>query len=231
MHIPSVLGDCTGVVDEYPQVDMTDYLARAMDKHGKDNRVKKIAGLVSWATPVLLVSPPAGAAMMASAYLQFLGLEGPEREWDIKVGMENLAEGGIILCGMMGYCSWVDYSTAGNIHFGYVAGRAKMNELFAGVVGGALELFEQALEGEEVQWSNCRSNSMPILCDNPGDQVAVDLGFQLAREYPGGIKPYQLHLALHVHGFTRFQKPPARFIEPFPARPEKNMYGPDDFNN
>jgi hypothetical protein len=92
-------------------------------------------------------------------------------------------------------------------------------------------LGDQILKGEEVKWSNCTSNSVPYYCDDPGDQVAVDFGFQLAEDYPQGITTHQLQLELHVHGFGRFQKPPAGFIEPFPAYPEKNTYGADDFNN
>ncbi len=234
-NILSAINDCTSTSraeKDHPQVDLTGYLALAMTKHGQDTRVKEIADLVTWGLPASLIVAGAGSIMLAAAYIKFFNLEGPEKEWDIKRNMENLANGGIVLCGKKTNCRWVDYSTAGNIHFGYIARLSKIDQLFAGIAGGVLEQIDSVVKNRELKLLNCISNNVKIVhCDDPGDQAAVDFGFELAKDYPAGITDEKLRVELDAHGFGSFQKPLTGFKEPFVALPEINQYGADHFNN
>jgi RHS repeat-associated protein len=230
-----ILGDCppnSKPINTRSDIryDLTGYLALSMSKHGQDARVKAIAYQLKLANLYGKVSDLARTALWVSAYRAFEKLEGGGKEWDIKIEIQQKLRDGIVLCGEKNNCRWLDYSTPGNIHFGYVAGLAKIDYFAAALVGGLLEqkdLFDNNLPLEPLY---CFQNALPGFCDNPADQAAVDFGYKLAVNYKNGISDQQLRQELQSNGMNNFQKPPSGFIPPYRAAPESNIYGPDYFN-
>lgn len=121
------------------QYDLTGYLAEAMTKHGRDWRVKTIAHTLTLANLYRPINAVAAEALWLSGYVMFYNLEASEKEWDIKLGIKEELRDAVVLCGKGTNCRWVDYSTPGNIHFGYVAGLAKISYFVAAILGGVLE--------------------------------------------------------------------------------------------
>ena len=239
INILAYIADCSPLTGNQDiQYDLTGYLALAMTKHGQDARVKEIASLITWALPASAVVPPAGSTMLVTAYLKFYNLEANYKVWDIKRKIEVDIGKAVVLCrnGIQS-CKWFDYSTIGNIHFGYIAGLAKINYFISGVLGGVLEqkdLLE--LEGK-FRFDHCGWTSGIILfCDNPQDQYAVDFGFELAKKYPNGISAgslrNEMETAMYRGLFGMLQGPPSGSIpQNQPALPEINHYDADRFNN
>jgi hypothetical protein len=230
--------NCLFDEDIYPQRDLTGYLAEAMTRHGQDNRVKAIASLITSAERILAVNRTASIALFAAAYIEFYFLESSEKVWDIKVGIKRvLKTESIVLCGAGENCDWFDYSTPGNIHFGYVAGLAKIDHFIAAVAGGALEqrdIKKQLAEkGIPYDALACFKGNIfsPGTCDNPQDQAAVDFGYDLAKRYgSSGISDVQLRAHLEIDGMKNFQRAPAGFPPPYHPHPQKNIYPADYFN-
>ena len=235
------IANCSSLTEEQDvQYDLTGYLALAMTKHGQDQRVKEIANLITSAAPASTVIAPAGPAMLISAYLKFYNLEAGGKEWDIKIKIGLDLSKAIVLCGNgVQSCNWFDYSSVGNIHFGYIAGVAKINYLIAAVAGGYLEQSDLTDE-----WKNLRSlrldhcgwtSGVILFCDNPNDQYAVDFGFELAKKYPNGISEgilkNEMETAMYRGLFGMLQKPPLGSIPGNTvARPQINHYDADRFN-
>ncbi len=231
-NITGFTDDCLFDGDIYPQRDLTGYLAEAMTKHGQDNRVKAIAFSITAAEKIL--SP----ALFAAAYVGFYFLEATGKVWDIKRGIDNvLGTKSIVLCGAGKNCDWFDYSTPGNIHFGYIAGLAKIDHFIAAVAGGKLEQDdikeELAKKGIPYDSLACFKGNIlsPDKCDNPQDQAAVDFGYDLAKRYgSAGISDVQLRAELEMHGMGNFQRAPAGFPPPYYPYPQKNYFPADYFN-
>ena len=214
------------------QMDLTGYLALAMTKHGQDSRVKNIAFAIKAGNFALRVDYRAGLAILAPAYLAFRELEGSGKVWDIKLGiLEKLNAKNIVLCGTGINCRWFDYSTPGNIHFGYVAGKAKIDQFIAAIAGGILE--QQDLHNQDLPLEPlyCFQNAFPGMCDNPQDQAAVDFGYELAKKYPTGISDADLRRELQINGMGNFQTNPHGYEEYWwQVYPETNHYSADEFN-
>lgn len=214
------------------QYDLTGYLAEAMTKHGRDTRVKSINYILATAEILQPINDIVSKALWLSGYLGFNHLEGSEKEWDIKVGIQRELRGteAIILCGIGFNCKWLDYSVPGNIHFGYVAYLAKIDHFVAAIAGGFLEQRDLLINGLPLELLYCFQNAFPGHCDNPQDQAAVDFGYMLGEKYGEGITDEQLRIELNTYLWS-FQKPPLRFPIPYHAQPQPNIYGADDFNN
>lgn len=139
----------------------------------------------------------------------------------------------VVLCGSSG-CGWYDFSTPGNIHFGYVAYFANVPRDPAAIAGGLAqfysELHELGLDCIGSVWQNYRERMDPssLWGDDPRDQAGVDLGYRLARDYGDDVSEAELKQALSGSVATSLQRsifPPSR-----PAVPQPNIYGPDYFN-
>ena len=212
--------------------DLTSYLAAAMTAHGEDARLEHIADGINPEMGYMTLGGDGGLAWLGygagrggGAYTQFLGLEGPYAEWDIKQKILQELRQGVILCGEV--CDWYDYSTPGNIHFGYMAGLAGINHDIAAVAGGAEEQKDLVSEGKGLHPEYCKG----LACDNPQDQAAVDFGYSLAGKYPNGITAADLRKELTVSWTSQFQRPiDPSFQPPYPASPGINYYGPNHFN-
>ena len=226
--------------------DLTDYLARAMTKHGQDIRVKVIANKISGAYEQIEQAIHHGGGQneqeaaifyalgqMARAYADFNKLEGKKQEWDIKVPIKQELGENIILCGIGNNCHWLDYSTTGNIHFGYVAGLAKIDYDIAAFAGGVLEQINFLIKIQWPELQYCNQNSAFGFCDNPQDQAAVDFGYTLAENYENGITTEAFKQALQANGMGNFQRailPSDRHLYPTPF-PGTVFYDADYFDN
>jgi RHS repeat-associated protein len=220
-----------GTGNERLQIDLTGYLALAMTKHGQDARVKMIANTLVTANLYRRVNDVAGTALWLAAYLGFNELEGDEKEWDIKIKIQRELGKNIVLCGTGINCHWFDYSTPGNIHFGYIAGLAKIDQFVAAIAGGALEQKDLHDKGLPLEPLYCFRNAFPGLCDNPQDQAAVDFGYELAKKYRTGISDAELRRELQINGMGNFQTNPHNYDEYWwQVYPETNHYGADAFN-
>ena len=235
VEIPVVRCIITIIISGNLQVyDLTGYLALAMTAHGNDSRVQAIANLVeppSWF--------PSGSPSFDLMYLTrfvagywgFYNLEGGNKVWDIKVQIEKqLKTKGIVLCGTAN-CDWLDYSTAGNIHFGFVAYRARIDHGIAAVAGGGAEQWDRITKDHQLpDLHYCLENDSILHCDNPQDQAAVDFGYYLAGKY-SSISDQTLRTELTRSQMAKFQRPPSGFLPPHLAYPEMNIYDADHFNN
>jgi len=242
-NILNLLGDCLPGLGNQPpqgnqtlQRDLTGYLALAMTKHGQDSRVKEIANLISWGTSA---GAGTGTAIrnLLTAYVKFYNLEASKKEWDIKVNINVNLGKNIVLCGTGINCGWFDYSTPGNIHFGYIAGLAKIDHFVSAVAGGVLEQsdLKDAADNAGVSYNplKCFTQNAIDKCDNPQDQAAVDFGYKLSKnpKYKNGISDQELRYELQLNGMGNFQTNPHRYDEYWwQVYPEVNHYGADEFN-
>ncbi|MBK6647033.1 MAG: hypothetical protein IPG44_15030 [Anaerolineales bacterium] len=122
--------------------------------------------------------------MLISAYLKFYNLEAGGKEWDIKIKIGQISKA-IVLCGNgVQSCNWFDYSSVGNIHFGYIAGVAKINYLIAAVAGGYLEQSDLQMNGKILLFGliSCGwTSGISLFCDNPNDQLRCRFWIELAK--------------------------------------------------
>ncbi len=189
------------IINRDLQYDLTGYLAEAMTQHGQDTRVKSINYILATAEILQPINDIVSKALWLSGYLGFNQLEGSEKEWDIKVGIQRELRGteAIILCGIGFNCKWLDYSVPGNIHFGYVAYLAKIDHFVAAIAGGFLEQRDLLINGLPLELLYCFQNAFPGHCDNPQDQAAVDFGYMLGEKYGEGITDEQLRIELNIY--------------------------------
>jgi hypothetical protein len=158
-------------------------------------------------------------------YGWMLGTFGPYGPKNIKVEMRAELGNGVILCGANDSCRWVDYSTPGNILFGYSAEAARIPEGFYSWVGGLQQLWDDVWGPNPVNWDWCRTS----YCDDPADLAAVQFGASL---YSSGdslsLQEFQSALTTDILG--SFQSPPPGFVQPFSPVPQENQYVPGDFD-
>jgi hypothetical protein len=211
------------------QYDLTGYLALAMSRHGVDPRVKEIAGMLVASSYITYIHDVASKVLWLGAYVKFNELEGGDKEWDIKVKIKRDLREGVVLCGAT--CEWFDYSTPGNIHFGYVAYRANIDHGVAAIAGGALEQKDSIWNQNRIYPEYCQQNASILYCDNPEDQAAVDFGYDLAEKYPNGLTEIDLRSELTASVMAKFQHPKFGIVFPHPAYSEFNDYSADHFNN
>jgi hypothetical protein len=177
-----------------------------------------------------------GLVQFTAAYFAFNQLEGKGKVWDIKIEMRRRLGENIVLCGTGINCDWFDYSTPGNIHFGYIAGLAKIDYYIAAIAGGFAEQTDLQDQGVLYDWKDCFKENFPHLdaCDNPQDQAAVDFGFKLAKDprYRNGITDAELRQELQANGMSNFQRNAHAYDEYwYQVYPQVNKYGADDFNH
>jgi hypothetical protein len=142
---------------------------------------------------------------------EFYRLNGPNGVWNMKVKMERDIGPAIVLCGSSG-CDWFDYSTPGNIHYGFIAAAAGVSSELSMVAGGLLQLAEG--ESDPSWWRTA--------FEDPRDLAAVNLGYHLYESYGTGLTVEQFQTALTTEIMQTFQPPPSPISEP--ALPQRNRY-------
>lgn len=158
---------------------------------------------------------------------QFYLLNSNDGIWNIKLEIFRNVGEGVVLCGSE-KCSWVDYSTPGNIHFGFVTAYAEIPLPLALLAGGGLESWDRHKEGI-VPAINTEWNA--TFYDNPGDFAAVMFGYSLYQKYGANLSVTQFQAELTVDALNSFQAPPESFVAPGPAVPQLNKYPSGAFNN
>jgi RHS repeat-associated protein len=214
------------IIDLKQRLDMTGYMSSVLTARTKDPRLKMMQWQLSGGSANYPVYPQGNASSylgnMIGGYVGLLDVEMTREEWDIKQKMRDVSTG-IVLCGQT--CDYYNYSTPGNIQFGYVAGLAGIDKTIGDGVGGVLNQKDRLNEGKGIDW-NC------FFCDDPADQAAVDFGYYLAKNYPNGINREEFAYEFaHSPLTVQFQKPPSDFIQTYPASPGRDLYGPYDFDN
>jgi hypothetical protein len=163
---------------------------------------------------------------LGGLYGSHLKLFGNYGRYDIKRKMLAIYEGAVVLCGERG-CTWVDYSTPGNIMYGYLSAARGVDQRVSWVAGGALEFVDWVGDG--------RKNDLPYTGkasawgDNPGDKAAVDFGYSLYEMYPNGFALADFQTALTVEILTTFQSPST--VPSMNPSPQTNMYPQGYFLN
>lgn len=139
--------------------------------------------------------------------------------WDIKRNMRRTIGVGVVLCGEDG-CSWFDYSTPGNILFGFTAASVGVPEEFSMAAGGLLEIREGA----------ARIENYATLFEDPQDAAAVHFGYHLYFRYGSKIGQEHFKASFTKEVQKHMQQPPVGFVPPGPALPQKNRYPVGAFN-
>jgi RHS repeat-associated protein len=145
---------------------------------------------------------------------------------DIKLEMKRRIGEAVTLCSTES-CAWVDYSTPGNIVFGYSMAQIGIDALIYETAGGFLEMWDtRGGLRDDYDFAWWLEGSMG---DNPDDYAAVQFGIYLFMTYGTDLTYADLQEAL-VYWLNRFQPPPDDFDEPFLARPGDNDYGAGYFD-
>jgi len=153
-------------------------------------------------------------------YPSHLNMFGDYGKYDIKRKMLNTIGPAVILCGGGG-CRWVDYSTPGNIMYGYLSASREVQQPISWIAAGVLEYINSIEEshpytGEISSWG-----------DNPGDKAAVDFGYDLYEQYPNGITLEDFQIALSQEILNTFQSP--SIVPSEPAYPAPDSGYPVDY--
>ncbi|VAW30617.1 hypothetical protein MNBD_CHLOROFLEXI01-2106, partial [hydrothermal vent metagenome] len=137
--------------------------------------------------------------------------------WDIKRKMKTAIGEGITLCGLDG-CGWFDYSTPGNIHFGFIAAATDIPKGLSLFAGGALEI----KEGSAIV------SNWQTLFEDPRDWAAVQFGYQLYETYGSDMVLNEFQTALTADIRATFQ--PSPISVPSQALAQRNGFSPGAFN-
>jgi len=146
---------------------------------------------------------------------------------NIKEQMLSTIGQGVILWGSDG-CRWVDYSTPGNILFGYAVEAAGISKEFYSWVGGVEQVDDDLINPSAPIHTDWCSTSY---CDDPYDLAAVQFGAQLYKDYESEIITvdiFQNELTTDI--LDAFQPPPSSFVAPFSPYPQDNYYHVGNFD-
>mgnify|MGYP006424888075 CR=1 FL=1 len=128
-----------------------------------------------------------------------LALFGANKKYDVKVAILKKHGEKIILCGN-GVCNYVDYSTVGNILFGYISAQREISKGILWLASGYLETSDRLLQGKDILWEN-----WPSYLDDPGDKAAVDFGINLFDPEFFGTTVEKFQMALTPNILNSFQ--------------------------
>lgn len=140
-------------------------------------------------------------------------------KWDIKRNIRRNIGEGVILCGTEN-CGWFDYSTPGNIHFGFIAGRMNVPKPLSQAAGGYLEVKE----------GTANINNWRTLFEDPQDWAAVQFGYNLYKTYGSDITLREFQEALTTDVMDRLEPPPENYPIPGPPISQPNRYAVGAFN-
>lgn len=139
--------------------------------------------------------------------------------WDIKREMEVRIGKGIVMCGIDG-CRWFDYSTPGNIHYGYLAAASGVPIELSMAAGGFLEVRD-----ETAKWKN-----WDYLFEDPQDYAGVEFGYYLYETFGDDLTVEEFYNALTTDVMDALQPAPRDFKPPHIAQMQNNSYSPGAFS-
>lgn len=161
---------------------------------------------------------------VSAGYSAFLSLNHENAKWNIKTPIQEELGDAVILCGTKS-CGWFDYSTPGNIHFGFMAAAAGIPRGVSQGAGGAIQSAE-ALFGD-AEWHREWSKT---LFEDPRDWAAVEFGYYLYEKYGAGMTVEQFQSELTLDVMSTFQEPDWYGMNgdpvhvPGPAVPQENHF-------
>ncbi|MFZ1537191.1 MAG: polymorphic toxin type 44 domain-containing protein [Chromatiaceae bacterium] len=197
------------------QYDMTAWLVSEMVSNVNGTEMAAMEAVLDQPQPINMSGP--FVIVVDTRYLQmligpFYQLNKTYGLWDFKQKMEDLG-GGVILCGSS-ECVWVDYSTPGNIHYGYIAAAIGVPKQLSQGAGGFLEVSSPTGE----------PGGVSTLFENPEDWAGVDFGYQLYDSFGDDMTLAEFQSALTTDVSEGLQRPPSTFEPPWPAKPQENHY-------
>src|SRR5690606_30192065 len=109
------------------QYDLTAWLAREMVINVQSPEMQEV---IAYMNPDIDSYPIWAGGLneyimgsVSAGYSAFLSLNHENAKWNIKIPIQEELGDAVILCGTKS-CGWFDYSTPGNIHFGFMAAAA-----------------------------------------------------------------------------------------------------------
>jgi hypothetical protein len=201
-----------------PQLDLTEWLAQEMVSNLNDPNLQWVR--------LMMQTYNVNRLHFALGLWRFYILNSNNGVWNIKLRIDEELGKAVTLCGI-DTCAWVDYSTPGNIHFGYVTAYSMIPLPVALVAGGLAESWDR-YQDEIVPAMN--PEWLETLYDNPDDFTAVLFGYFLYQKYGPTLTLAQLKSELTIDVLDSFQAPTSS-IQLGPAVPQPNTYPPGAFDN
>ncbi len=121
--------------------------------------------------------------------------------WNFKEQTDELLGSQVVLCGTQ-ECGWFDYSTPGNIHYGFMAAAAGIREIASQIAAGVLEAWDGNWYGLDPYWN-----------EHPEDWAGVELGYLLYDAFGVDMTPLQLQIGLDMY-WDQLQRPDPRLLQP-----------------
>jgi len=233
-HETQCMSDCDFPADYPVQYDLTDWLVNEMTTNAQSSEIKNIAELGSLETSLflgLLYELYYGEDFSAAQLGMFFELNSETGIWNFKIAMSEQIGGAVSLCGATN-CGWFDYSTPGNIHFGFVAAAAGIPMDLSQDAGGLLQ-FKDGFTGDgewQKEWSETTSG------EDPRDWAAVQFGYYLYQKYGANMTSAQFRSELTTDVMSTLQEPDwygatGNPVEvPGPPTSQENQYQYGQFN-
>ncbi|MCA9949996.1 MAG: hypothetical protein KDE48_10135 [Anaerolineales bacterium] len=141
----------------------------------------------------------------------FFELNTGHGKWDVKRNIEREVGTAIVLCGDKG-CNWFDYSTPGNILYGFTAASVEIPQDISTAAGGFLEIVE----------GTAKLGNYSTLFEDPLDASAVEFGYFLYEQYGENLTVEQFKMELTLD-LQNTMQPPVN-IPNRSAIPQPNIY-------
>lgn len=159
---------------------------------------------------------------------QTLDIFGPEGPKNVKEPIGGRLGKAVILCGE-DECRWVDYSTPGNILFGYNMAHAEVPQDIYYWAAGALQTWDDWHDPDEaIDWRRWIDGSVG---DDPRDKAAVDFGAHLYEKYGLNLTQEDFERELTLSVLESLQSPAEEHEITAPPEPQENQYEPGTFDN
>ncbi|NJN55699.1 MAG: hypothetical protein HC804_13685 [Anaerolineae bacterium] len=203
-----------------PTEDLTSWLVSEMVSHAEAPELALMRLIVNLPRyhlptngPTLFPGYTASAVYISQLAGPFYQLNKGFGRWDVKRRIEDEIGPAVILCGSSS-CDWFDYSTPGNILYGFTAASVGIPVKVSEWAGGALEIKEGT-----VDWSNWQTSF-----EDPQDLAAVQFGNYLFETYGPDITVAEFQEAFTVDVQMQLQKPPSGFTPRNLAAPGQGGY-------
>jgi hypothetical protein len=181
-------------------INLTSWLARTLHANATGPKVQQIRRSMQPFSPGLTGEPSSGLAGLLVGLLTFKEQVQDHAQWDFKHKIYGAFKNAVFLCGTKS-CLGVEYSTAGNIHYGFVGKAADIDDETLLWAAGYAEVTDpiHRKNGESMtnnpyffgiqgyynpEWAASHY-------DDPKDQAAIKFGIALYDTYGADVSPEQ----------------------------------------
>jgi len=202
--------------------DLTYYLYALVNNNVDSPEIRGI----SFLNTVAGANPPVMGGFHIAALWKFASLVGTDKVWDVKDQIEYELGEMTRLCHARG-CVWVDYSTVGNINFGFLAERAGFPNWETHLGASYAEITDPAHDGDPYQiihlnvaGRTVRGYFNPAYAsaafDDPKDRNAINFGQALYRTYGAHptLRQIQALMTNYADTFALVSSPSGTFSHP-----------------